>query len=443
MPWKTSIVMEERTLFVNRLRQGERMTDLCREYGIARKTGYKFLGRYEEYGHEGLYDESRSPHRVWNRTTEEIEGIILETKRKHPTWGAKKIREILERRNIGVGLPVKNTVHNVLERNGLVKKRKRRRGYPGALQRITASQSPNDVWCADYKGQFRMGNGNYCYPLTITDNYSRYLLGCEGFEEIDWRAARRAFEMIFREYGMPQIIRTDNGGPFASLSLAGLSRLSVWWLKLGIQIERIERGHPEQNSRHERMHLTLKEETTRPAGANLLQQQERFDCFKEEYNNVRPHEALDMKCPCEVYHASQREYPEGWFNCEYPLHDISRRVSKGGRIFLRSQKPSIFIGSVFCNEMIGLREIDVGRWLVTFASLDLGYIDERTWQFEPMEWEQPMLLGNELKCKEDDQLKNLKDGESYPQDPVKNGDPVTLKDSSPFLTGHVDNSPTI
>jgi transposase InsO family protein len=282
MPWKTSSVMEERLRFVARLLDGETMTDVCRDYGVSRKTGYKIFGRDKEHGLEALTDRSRRPVRYANQLPPQIEGLIVRLKAEKPHWGARKIRELLVRRLDGdVRIPAKSTIHAVLDRHGLVKRggvpRHRARGTP-----LSAGVAPNDLWCADFKGEFKLGNGQYCYPLTVTDHASRFLLLCEALDSTREDPAITAFERLFCERGLPLSIRSDNGVPFASPNaLFNLSKLSVWWLRLGIAIERIKPGHPQQNARHERMHLTLKKEATRPPGFNTLQQQERFDTRHE------------------------------------------------------------------------------------------------------------------------------------------------------------------
>src|SRR2546421_638918 len=309
MPWRASSVMEERLRFVARLLEGEPMTQMCREFGISRKTGYKIFDRYREHGLEALTDRSRRPVRYANQLPQQIESLIVRLKAEKPHWGARKIRELLVRRLDGdVRVPAKSTIHAVLDRHGLVKRggrpRHRARGTP-----LSAGATPNDLWCADFKGEFKLGNGRYCYPLTVTDHASRFLLLCEALESTREDLACTAFERLFRERGLPLAIRSDNGVPFANpTGLFNLSKLSVWLLRLGIAIERIKPGHPQQNGRHERMHLTLKIETTRPPGANSLQQQDRFDAFVHEFNTERPHEALGMKCPVELYTASPRRY---------------------------------------------------------------------------------------------------------------------------------------
>lgn len=278
--------MDERLRFVARLLDGEKMARLCREFGISRKTGYKIFNRYRDCGLEGLHDQSRRPYRQANKLPFQLERTIVSLKRERPSWGAPKIREKLLRQYPQLKPPAKSTVHAVLERHGLVKRRKRRRHRAQGTS-LSDVHSPNGLWCADYKGEFLLGNRRYCYPLTVSDYSSRYLLACEGLESTKAPFAFSVFERVFKDFGLPRAIRTDNGAPFASPhALFGLSRMSVWWLRLGIGIERIQPGHPQDNGRHERIHLTLKKEATQPASFNLLQQQSRFDDFLEYYNYV-------------------------------------------------------------------------------------------------------------------------------------------------------------
>jgi putative transposase len=284
--------MDERLRFVARLLEGEKMAPLCAEFGISRKTGYKIFDRYKDCGLEALTDRNRRPFRQANRLPAPIEARIVRLKREYPSWGAPKIREKLRQQAAVSHLPAISTVHAVLDRHGLVKRRRRRR-HPARGTELSRPTEPNALWCADYKGEFMLGDRRYCYPLTITDFASRYLLTCEALSTIQEKFAFTVFERTFKEFGLPHTIRTDNGVPFASAhALYGLSKLSVWWLRLGIHIERIQPGHPQQNGRHERMHLTLKTEATKPAAANLLQQQARFDTFLERYNHGRPHPGL-------------------------------------------------------------------------------------------------------------------------------------------------------
>jgi len=373
--------MDERLRFVARLLDGEKMAVVCREFGISRKTGYKIFNRYKDEGLSGLEDRARSPYRHPNKLPFQVETVILRIKREHTSWGAPKIREKLAKAYPMISLPAASTIHAVLDRHGLVKRRKRRR-YQAQGTQLRHVRSPNALWCADYKGQFRLGNRQYCYPLTITDYPSRYLLACEGLESTREAGAFLVFERTFREFGLPAAIRTDNGVPFSSPhALFGLSRLSVWWLRLGIAIERIKPGHPQQNGRHERMHLTLKKEATKPPSYNFLQQQERFDAFIEGYNNDRPHQALGGNYPGDVYTPSAREYqpPE---TPEYPFHDRTIRVTQCGRICFGRRKVNLSI--VFAGQFVGIREVADRIWLVSFMEYDLGFFDEQENRVEPV-----------------------------------------------------------
>jgi transposase InsO family protein len=383
MPWKDCSVMDERLRFVARLLEGEAMTEVCRAFGISRKTGYKIFGRYKEHGLEALSDRSRRPVRYANQLPAQIEELIVSLKRGKPHWGARKIRELLVRRLAGdVRVPARSTIHAVLDRHGLVKRfgRPRRRATGTAL---SAGANPNDLWCADFKGEFKLGNGRYCYPLTVTDHASRFLLLCEALESTREDLAFTAFQRLFAERGLPLAIRSDNGVPFASPNaLFNLSKLSVWWLRLGISIERIKPGQPQQNGRHERMHLTLKKEATRPPGMNSLQQQGRFDAFLHEFNSERPHEALAMRCPAELYAASPRPY-DGLPDLAYPLHDRDILVTNCGRICLHRKK--INISTVLAGQRLGIKEVDDGIWLVSFTHYDLGYIDLEQKTLQPLD----------------------------------------------------------
>jgi putative transposase len=383
MPWKESVLMDERLKFVGRLLEGEKMALLCREFGISRKTGYKFWDRYKQVGLHGLTDRARRPKRYANQLPIQIEKEILRIKHDKPSWGAPKIREILRRKYPEVKTPAKSTVHCILDRHGFVKRRKQRRFHAEGTA-LSMTNHPNDLWCADYKGEFMLGSKQYCYPLTITDFASRYLLSCEALGSNAEVYAFDVFERVFKEHGLPKIIRTDNGVPFASPSaLFGLSKLAVWWLRLGIMIERIKPGHPQQNGRHERMHLTLKKEATNPAGENLLQQQEKFDRFIEEFNNERPHQALEMKCPHEIYRPSPRPY-RGLQEVEYPFHDRTITVTICGRICIRGKK--VNLSTVFSGQNVGVKEVTDGIWLVSFMDYDLGYFDEESSKLEPLEY---------------------------------------------------------
>ena len=381
MPW--SSVMDDRLKFVARLLEGEQMSLLCREYGISRKTGYKIYDRYKESGIEALTDRSRRPVRYGNQLPEVLESMIIGLKREKPHWGARKLRELLVRRLSGdVRIPAKSTIHAVLDKHGLVRPGgKRRLRAQGTA--LSAGADPNDLWCVDFKGEFMLGNQRYCYPLTVTDYASRYLLLCEALESVREQGAFTAFERLFKERGLPTAIRSDNGVPFASPNgLFQLSKLAVWWLRLGIDIERIKPGHPQQNGRHERMHLTLKKEATRPAGANSLQQQARFDGFVTEFNTERPHEALNMQCPTEVYKPSPREY-NGLSDPSYPFADKTVTVTHCGRICLHRKK--INLSTVFAGQTVGIKEVEEGVWLVSFMRYDLGYIDLEEKTLQPLD----------------------------------------------------------
>ena len=380
MPWRECSVTEERLRFVARLLEGEGMSEVCREFGISRKTGYKIFNRYKEQGLDALCDRSRRPVRYANQLPDQVERLIVDLKRDKPHWGARKIRELLLRRLAGdVRLPAQSTVHATLDRHGLVKRARERRNRPQGTP-LSAGSAPNALWCADFKGEFKLGNGRYCYPLTVSDHASRYLLLCEALESTREAPVIEAFQQLFRDRGLPAAIRSDNGLPFASPNgLYNLSRLSVWWLRLGIAIERIKPGHPQQNGRHERMHLTLKKEATRPAGLNSLQQQVKFDAFVREFNAERPHQALAMRCPAELYTASPRPY-DGLPELQYPWHDRDILVTACGRICMHRKK--INISSVLAGQKLGIKEVDDGIWLVSFMHYDLGYIDleQRTLQ---------------------------------------------------------------
>ncbi len=383
MPWKERSVLDERIRFVIRHKDGEDMSSLCREFGISRKTGYKIIDRYEECGFDGLSDRSRRPIRYANALPPQLEAAIVATKKEKPNWGARKIRERLVRTlPHEVKIPAISTIHAVLDRHDLVAKSKKRRPRAqGTL--LSDGAQPNDLWCTDYKGEFQLGNKQYCYPLTVTDHASRYLLLCEAMESNKEENALTAFERLFRERGMPLAIRSDNGVPFASPNgLFKLSRLSVWWLRLGISIERIKPGRPQQNGRHERMHLTLKKEATRPAGANIFQQQAKFDLFVDEFNNERPHEAIEMKFPAEIYKPSTRIY-EGLPEPNYPFHDKVVNVTNCGRLCLFRKK--INLTRSLAGQAVGVKEVDDGVWLVSFMQYDLGYVDLEEKTLQPLD----------------------------------------------------------
>ena len=382
MPWKEWNIVEERLRFIARLLDGEKMAGLCREFGISRKTGYKIHSRYKDCGIDGLTDRSRRPYRQASQLPMQIEKLIVGLKKEYPHWGAPKIREKLRRLYPDMHCPAISTVHAVLDRHGLVKRRKRRR-YKAKGTALTHVTAPNELWCADYKGEFMLADRRYCYPLTITDYASRYLITCDALSTTKETYAFSVFERAFKDFGLPNAIRTDNGVPFSCCNaLYGLSKLSVWWLRLGINIERIKPGHPEQNGRHERMHLTLKKEATKPAAENFLVQQARFDDFIDYYNNDRPHQALNMQLPAERYTKSPRPY-KGLGDLEYPFHDRTALVTNCGRICYQRRK--INLSTVFAGQRVGVKQVTNSIWLVSFMQYDLGYFDAETCRLEPIE----------------------------------------------------------
>ena len=370
-------------MFLTRYMEGERISDLCREFGISRQTGHGLVKRYEKHGLDGLEDRSSRPLRSPQRTPKSKSDAIVALRRKQPTWGPKKLKARLETLHPNLKWPASSTIGAILADEGLVKCRKRRRRATAMGPVVRQTRSPNELWCIDYKGQFRLGNKKYCYPLTISDHYSRFLLGCEGLENTKTLDAETAFLHVFSEYGLPDAIRSDNGAPFASSGRLGFSRLSVWFVRLGITVERIQPGHPEQNGRHERMHLTLKQDATRPAAATLLAQQERFDAFRETYNQDRPHESLSMKTPAHFYQPSKKRLPKNLPELKYPLHDFSKKVYECGR-FTLPLVGDIYIGRAFAHQHVGLTEVTTGTWLVSFANLDLGYADVETKRVIPL-----------------------------------------------------------
>ncbi len=383
MPWKECHVVDERLRFMARLLDGEKMARLCAEFGISRKTGYKIVDRYRHTGVRGLTDRSRRPYRHANQLPLPVEQSIVRLKREYPSWGAPKLRERLKQQWPEVPCPAISTVHAVLDRHGLVRRRRRRRRERLTGTPLSRPHGPNALWCADYKGEFLLGNRRYCYPLTITDFASRFLIACEALSTTRERYAFTVFERAFQEFGLPDAMRTDNGVPFASAhALYGLSKLAVWWLRLGIRLERIAPGHPEQNGRHERLHLTLKTEATRPAAANVLQQQARFDAFVQQFNQERPHQALEMQPPSSLYVPSSRLY-RGLEELEYPFHDWTAVITTCGRICYQRRK--INVSQVFAGQKVGVKQTDDHIWLVTFMHYDLGYFDDETCRLEPIE----------------------------------------------------------
>jgi transposase InsO family protein len=381
MPWKETCVMDERMKFIGRLLSGEKMASLCREYGISRVTGYKIWSRYQEFGSVALFDQSRAPHKHPNQTPFEVERLIVRLKKEKSHWGAPKIRELISNRYSSIKLPATSTVHEILDRHDLVKKRKRRNKYRAMATYLSSPEKANDLWCVDFKGEFKLLSKDYCYPLTISDYATRFLINCESLRSTQEATAFRTFEETFREHGLPAAIRSDNGIPFAcGNAVWGLTRLSVWWICLGIKLERIEPGNPQQNGRHERMHRTLKAEATRPPGSNFLKQQEKFYGFMQEYNFERPHQALGMKRPGDLYQKSPRPY-QGLPDITYPGYDKTILVTHCGRICMNRLK--IHISKALANQPVGIRLVDNGIWEVSFKDYDLGYFDEESKKFAP------------------------------------------------------------
>jgi transposase InsO family protein len=374
--------MEEKLRFVFEYELGERsMTELCQRYEIARDTGYVWLRRYRAAGVAGMVERSRAAQRHANQTPEEIEQMILQLRQAHMRWGPRKLKRILERDEPGRGWPAASTIGALLQREGLVVARKKRGRTAPYTAPLAHADEANRVWCADFKGWFRTADGARIDPLTISDAHSRYLLRCQAVEKTDTARVQAIFEAAFREYGMPQAIRTDNGAPFASRALAGLSRLAVWWIKLGIVPERIAAGHPEQNGRHERMHRTLKQEAAQPPAANRRQQQRALDRFRQEYNEVRPHEALEMRTPAAVYQPSARTFPARVPEPEYPEGMLVRSVRPHGHF--RWKKEDVFLSAVLWGERVGLLAEDDRWFTIYFAQVPLARFDSRKLQVTP------------------------------------------------------------
>jgi transposase InsO family protein len=370
MPWKGVTVVEQRENFLRDYHsQYYSVSDLAERFSISRKTAYKWIERYEEHGREGLSDQSRRPHSCPWQTEKRIRDALVELRHAHSSWGPGKLLDVLQRRHPSWELPSCSTAAQILKNHGLVRDRRRhRREHPGCPQSV--AREPNEIWGADYKGQFRLGNGSYCFPQTVSDLNSRFLLGCDGHDSVDGQKTKAHFARLFHEHGLPLRIRTDNGVPFASNALARLSSLSVWFIKLGICPELIEPGHPEQNGIHERMHRTLKQETARPPSRTMRQQQLRFDAFREEYNEERPHEALAMKRPAEIYVPSRRSMPRRIGTYDYPLHALVRRVSRCGTIRVLGKQ--IFVSQTINDEYVALEEVDEGMYDLYFCFYLIG-----------------------------------------------------------------------
>ncbi len=377
MPWKETRVMDEKIKMISNWLSGDySITELSRIHEVSRKTIYKWIERYEANQDTGLQERSTRPLVMPRATPVELVAEILVSKSQHEHWGARKLLAWLKSHQPARSWPAASTTSEILKRHGLIHARHKRHHTPPYSEPFMKSNQPNEVWCADFKGQFRLGTGNLCYPLTLTDSYSRYLLGCWGLAHPAYLPARSCLELAFHEYGLPSAIRTDNGVPFASVGLGGLSSLAVWFIKLGIRPERIEKGHPEQNGRHERMHRTLKAEAVSPPRKSMNEQQRVFDRFRTGYNHDRPHEALGQKTPASIYRSSSREYPSKLPKAVYPENLSVRQVKESGCFKWRNQE--LYLSGALAGEHIGLKEIDTGMWKIYFSFYPVGILDERT-----------------------------------------------------------------
>lgn len=389
MPWKETRVLEERMKFVvARLRDEYPMTELCEAYGISRKTGYKWLERYEAVGVTGLQDQSRAPKEQAQRTDPTLAARAIELRRAHPRWGPRKLRAILVRDDPRQAWPAASTLGTLFARQGLVTPRRRRRPAAATPTALTVATEPNALWAADFKGWFRTADGQRCDPLTLSDLYSRYLLRCETVAATTTAAVWPVFDSAFREYGLPQAIRTDNGPPFASTGLGGLSRLAVRWIRLGIRPERITPGAPQENGCHERMHRTLAAEVTRPPRRTRVAQQRAFRRFRQEFNEERPHEALQQRVPAALYAAAGRPYPRRLPAVEYPAHVEVRRVRQAGEIKWRGQ--FVYLCQALIGEPVGLEPLSDRHWRVSFATYPLALFDETTGLLVPYRHQRPV-----------------------------------------------------
>jgi len=377
MPWKEVRPMDEKILFIaDYLREVDSLSQLCERYGISRKTGYKWVARYRLKGTDGLAEQSRRPHHVGIETPYTVQQAVLELRqgRRLPP-GPKKIQVLLAGRFDATLIPSKTTIYNILRRAGQIDIQRRVRRVQGVQRTLTSATTPNELWSADYKGQFKTGDGRWCYPLTVMDHASRYLLVCKGLPGTRFVETRAAFEQAFRCYGLPERLRTDNGVPFASLAVGGLSKLSVWWIRLGILPERITPGRPQQNGRHERMHRTLKQTISHPPADTLSAQQRQLDGFRNHYNDQRPHEGLEQKIPDACYTPSPRAYPSRLPVLEYPDYFDRQRVSRNGLIYWRTLR--VYIGYLLAGEWVGMEEVGDGLWTVYFGPVRLGSFNQR------------------------------------------------------------------
>jgi len=381
MPWKELCAMDQRTQMIGDWSKGEySITELGQIYCVSRKTIYKWIERYEEKGPAGLEESSRAPLRHPNAIPWDLVDELISEKKKHQKWGPKKIVAWLGQQDSSFRLPAVSTVGEILRRAGLVQRRKKRLRTPPYTEPFLDCNNPNEVWSCDYKGHFKTGDSMSCFPLTITDNNSRYLLQCRALSRPTYEKTQPWLEWTFREYGLPLAMRSDNGVPFASVGLGGLTKLSVWFIKLGIRPERIEPGHPEQNGRHERMHRSLKEATARPPKGSLQAQQDAFDEFVNEYNFQRPHEALGQRAPASIYRPSVRAFPAKLLKMEYDDNQKVRHVHTNGEIKWKGHH--IFLSETLIGESVALRQIDDRLWEIRFSFHKLGALNEATWKIE-------------------------------------------------------------
>jgi transposase InsO family protein len=382
MPWRETSPMDQRLDFI-RDWQTElfTMTELAAQYGISRKTGYKWLDRYAAAGARGLMDQSRRPLHSPHATDPELIELLVAQRQRHPHWGAKKLLAIGARQQPDAAWPCRATVCTQLKARGLVRSRRRHSPHVSG-PRPQPPRAVNEVWTTDFKGEFRTGDGAYCYPLTLRDGFSRFVLRCEAVPGPTYDATRRGFERAFAEYGLPQRIRSDNGAPFAGAGLGRLSRLNVWWMRLGIVPERIAVGHPEQNGSHEQFHRVLKAETARPPAATGRAQQRRFDTFCEEYNQERPHEALANQTPAMVYAPSPRMLPRRLPPLEYAGHWEVLRVYGNGCVWWGDRV--LFLSNALIGEDVAFEEVGDGLWTVYFATVALARFDERHRRLHPI-----------------------------------------------------------
>ena len=377
MPLMEMTIMDQKVHFILLWRANiYSFTDLCKEFGISRGTGYRYVHKYQEGGMVSLEPQSRAPHNRPNKTPEEIENKILEYRKKHSRWGAKKIQNLLEKDGIYANVPARSTISLILKRNGMIPERKKRRRIE-PRKPIFDPNECNEIWSADYKGQFKMGNGKYCYPVTICDTYSRYILSIKGLHRANLEQSKPVFEAVFNEYGLPEQLHTDNGSPFANVkALNRLTKFAVWLMELGVQPVYSDPASPQQNGRHERMHRELKAECCKKPGSNLRGQQMMFNRFTKEYNNERPHEALGMVTPSQVYKKSNRLYPEKIEEWDYPGEYLVKYVCRNGAIRVGHDK-WLFVGTALNEKRVGLEQLEEDIYRLFFRDFFLGYVDGR------------------------------------------------------------------